>query len=81
MYIDDGGFTARVLKQLPVSRRAVDRSRAVVARRAAEVIIKRTTAGDAHLDGEPLTLPRELQVRVRPRSLNVLVPAANAESI
>jgi YegS/Rv2252/BmrU family lipid kinase len=59
----------------------LDRSRSVLTRRAAEVIIKRNAAGDAHLDGEPLTLPRELQVRVRPRSLNVLVPAANAESI
>ncbi|MEY2487373.1 MAG: hypothetical protein QOH39_3021 [Verrucomicrobiota bacterium] len=29
-YIDDDGFTSRVLKQLPVSRQAVDRSRAVI---------------------------------------------------
>jgi diacylglycerol kinase (ATP) len=58
----------------------LDRSRAVFTRRSAEVTIQRHAAGDAHLDGEPLTLPRELQVRVRPRSLNVLVPA-NAESI
>jgi YegS/Rv2252/BmrU family lipid kinase len=59
----------------------LDRSRAVLMRRGAEVIIKRESGGHAHLDGEPLTLPRELQVRVRPRSLNVLVPPANAESI
>jgi diacylglycerol kinase (ATP) len=59
----------------------LDRSRAVLMRRGAEVIIKRESGGDAHLDGEPLALPCELQVRVRPRSLNVLVPPANAESI
>jgi YegS/Rv2252/BmrU family lipid kinase len=45
----------------------LDKHESVVMRRAAEI--------DAHLDGEPRILPRELQIRVRPRSLHVLVPA------
>jgi diacylglycerol kinase family enzyme len=52
-----------------------DRARAVATHRAAEIVIRREASGPAHLDGEPVILPRELQVRVRPRSLNVLVPA------
>lgn len=38
------------------------------------VTIRRPRAGVAHLDGEPVTLGEELHVRVRPRSLNLLVP-------
>jgi YegS/Rv2252/BmrU family lipid kinase len=41
-----------------------------------EVTIVRPAAGPAHLDGEPFTLPRELHVRVVPRSLRLLVPDA-----
>ena len=52
----------------------LDRSPHVVIRKAAEVVIRREDEGDAHLDGEPVTLPRELQIRVRSRSLHVLVP-------
>ena len=39
-----------------------------------EITIRRAAPGPAHLDGEPLTLPETLHVRVRPRSLRVLVP-------
>ena len=39
-----------------------------------EVHISRPAAGPAHLDGEPLSLPAELHVRVVPRSLRLLVP-------
>jgi YegS/Rv2252/BmrU family lipid kinase len=53
----------------------LDRSRAVETHVASEIVIRREAEGDAHLDGEPVILPRDLQIRVRPRSLHVLVPA------
>lgn len=39
-----------------------------------EVQIRRPSAGPAHLDGEPVSLPEELRVRIVPRSLRLLVP-------
>lgn len=50
----------------------VHRSRLVKTHRIEEVVI--TGAKQMHLDGEPLDAPRELRIRVRPRSLHVLVP-------
>lgn len=41
-----------------------------------EVTIRRPSEGPAHLDGEPVTLPAELHVRVVPQSLRLLVPDA-----
>lgn len=39
-----------------------------------EVRIRRPSAGPAHLDGEPFTLPEDLHVRIVPQSLRLLVP-------
>ena len=39
-----------------------------------DVRITRPAAGPAHLDGEPVSLPQELHVRVVPQSLRLLVP-------
>jgi diacylglycerol kinase (ATP) len=39
-----------------------------------ELTIRRPAAGPAHLDGEPVTLPAELTIRVVPQSLRLLVP-------
>ncbi len=39
-----------------------------------ELTIRRASAGIAHLDGEPVTLPAKLRVSVRPGSLRLLVP-------
>lgn len=50
------------------------RSDAVTTLQTAEVTIRRPGAGAAQLDGEPVTLPEELHVRVNPKSLNLLVP-------
>jgi diacylglycerol kinase (ATP) len=50
------------------------RSNFVTSLQAAGVTIRRGDAGPAHLDGEPVTLGRELHVRVHPESLRVLVP-------
>jgi YegS/Rv2252/BmrU family lipid kinase len=52
------------------------RGRGVTSLQSAEVTIKRAAPGPAHLDGEPVTLPAELHVRVVPRSLRLLVPDA-----
>jgi diacylglycerol kinase (ATP) len=41
-----------------------------------DVRITRPAAGPAHLDGEPVSLPEELHVRVVPQSLRLLVPDA-----
>jgi YegS/Rv2252/BmrU family lipid kinase len=41
-----------------------------------DVRITRPAAGPAHLDGEPVSLPQELHVRVVPQSLRLLVPDA-----
>lgn len=50
------------------------RAAGVTSMQTPEVTIRRPTAGAAHLDGEPITLGEELQVRVVPRSLRLLVP-------
>ena len=49
--------------------------RATIAR-GRHIVIKREAAGPAHLDGEPVMLPAQLDVRVVPSSLRVLVPAS-----
>ena len=63
----------------------VHRSRRVTTHRATEVVIRVTPAispasagriagaTQVHLDGEPLTMPAELRIRIRPKSLTVLV--------
>lgn len=53
-----------------------DRSSGVTSMQAREITIRRPSAGPAHLDGEPFTLPEELRVRVVPKSLRLLVPDA-----
>ncbi|MBV8520311.1 MAG: diacylglycerol kinase family lipid kinase [Acidobacteria bacterium] len=53
------------------------RARGVTNVRAAEITIRRASEGAAHLDGEPVMLPAELRIRVRPQSLRVLVPNAS----
>ena len=42
------------------------------------VTIRRSSAGPAHLDGEPVSLPELLEVRIVPHSLRLLVPDAVA---
>jgi diacylglycerol kinase family enzyme len=65
----------RMLVQL--FRGTFDRARGVTNVRTPELTIRRAAEGPAHLDGEPLLLPAELRVRVRPLSLRVLVPDAS----
>jgi diacylglycerol kinase family enzyme len=51
---------------------SVHRSRRVSMQRVSEIVIR--GASQMHLDGEPWDAPVELRIRVRPRSLHVLVP-------
>lgn len=51
-----------------------DRAHGVTTFQTPEVVIRRAEAGPAHLHGEPLTLPAELNVRIVPKSLRLLVP-------
>jgi diacylglycerol kinase family enzyme len=53
---------------------SLDRAGGVTMMQTAEVTIRRTSAGPAHLDGEPVSLPEELRVRIVPQSLRLLVP-------
>jgi diacylglycerol kinase (ATP) len=55
---------------------SLHQAKGVTCFQTAEVTIRRAAEGPAHLDGEPLTLGAELQVRVVPRSLRLLVPDA-----
>ena len=49
------------------------RSKGVRFMQARDVTIRRATAGPAHVDGEPITLPETLAVKIVPRSLRVLM--------
>jgi diacylglycerol kinase (ATP) len=52
----------------------VHRARGVVTLRGRSITIRRPSAGAAHLDGEPVTLPDVLTIEIVPRSLRVIVP-------
>jgi YegS/Rv2252/BmrU family lipid kinase len=55
---------------------SMHRASGVATLQTAMLTIRRQHEGPAHLDGEPVDLPAELQIRIVPRSLRVLVPAA-----
>ncbi len=55
-------------------RGTIDKSRHVTIVQGTRVEIRRPSAGPAHLDGEPVSLPARLSVEIVPRSLRVLVP-------
>jgi diacylglycerol kinase (ATP) len=60
---------------------SMHQARGVTVLRGKSITIRRTAAGPAHLDGEPLLMPAELRIRVNPLSLKVMVPKAYAERI
>lgn len=55
-------------------RGSFDRAEEVKTRRARELVIRRQSAGPAHVDGEPVHLSEELRIDLQPLSLRVLVP-------
>ena len=54
----------------------IHRSRRATVGHGSRIMIRREDAGPAHLDGEPVMLPAELDVRIVPSSLRVLIPAS-----
>lgn len=50
------------------------RADSVTMTQCTDVRIRRPAAGSAHLDGEPFSLPEEIEVRIVPGSLRLLVP-------
>ncbi len=72
--VDDASMLRAMLLLPALFRGTIHRAAGVTTLQAAEVVIRRPAAGPAHLDGEPYALPAELRIRVRPQSLNVLVP-------
>lgn len=46
----------------------------VVSRRFASLVVRRARATPVQVDGELVEVPREIEITVRPRALNVLVP-------
>lgn len=53
------------------------RGRGVSTFRGRHIAITRSSAGPAHLDGEPLTMPERLTIEIVPRSLRVVVPESS----
>jgi diacylglycerol kinase (ATP) len=53
---------------------SLHRARGVSTFRGRRITITRLTAGPAHLDGEPVTMPESLTIEIVPRSLRVIVP-------
>jgi len=57
-------------------RGTVHRARGVTSLQGKSIRVRRAAEGPAHLDGEPFTLPAELDIRVVPQSLRLLLPDA-----
>jgi diacylglycerol kinase (ATP) len=72
--VDDLRMFAALSLTLRLATGTFHRARGVTSLQTTAVTIRRANAGPAHLDGEPLTLPAELRVRIVPGSLRLLVP-------
>lgn len=53
----------------------------ISSRRGRKIVIRRAAEEAAHIDGEPLVLPRELTIEILPSSLRVWISAEAAERI
>ena len=72
--VDDTHFLSAASLIARLFSGSFHRASGVTSLQTTEVVIRRPSAGPAHLDGEPVTLGEELRVRVIPRSLRLLVP-------
>jgi diacylglycerol kinase (ATP) len=72
--VDDARFFAAPMLLARLFTGTFHRAPEVTSLQTTSVTITRPAAGPAHLDGEPVTLPAELHVRIVPQSLRVLVP-------
>ena len=81
--IDDGYIDVCIIKKFPaymvpvliyrVFNKTIEKSACLEIRRCKEVTIKQNSTL-VHLDGEPLNLGKELNVKINPLSLKVIVP-------
>lgn len=76
--VDEVSLLAAPLLLVRLFNGTFDKSRRIWMKQGAAVTIRRRAAGPAHVDGEPLTLPAELRVTIRPGSLKVAVPDQTA---
>ena len=76
--IEDVSLISAVPMLVRLFNGTLHRSRRATVEQGAHITIRREREGPAHLDGEPVMLPAELDIRVLPRSLKVLVPAGSA---
>lgn len=82
--LTDGLFDILVVKKFPILKAGLmvrklfngkfQDSRYVEGFQAKEVFIKRKMSGAAQVDGEPIQAGKDIGVRLRPQSLNLLVP-------
>jgi len=70
--IRDAPLIAVPIMMMRLFSGSIDHSRFVTNLQGREIVVRRDSPAAAHVDGEPLVLPEELRVSVRPRSLNVL---------
>lgn len=76
--VDDMSLFSAMLLMARLFTGSFDRSDAVTALQTPTVTIRRAGHGPVQLDGEPFPMPSVLEVRVRPRSLRLLVPDGDA---
>jgi YegS/Rv2252/BmrU family lipid kinase len=74
--IEDAPMFAAPLMLVRLFNGTLHQSRGVRILQGRNVHIRRSAPGAAHLDGEPILLPAELNVSIRPASLRVMVPRA-----
>jgi diacylglycerol kinase (ATP) len=77
--VSDASLVGTVMLLARLFSGTFNRSQSVTTIQTSEVTIRRANAGAAQLDGEPVTLPAELTVRVNPKSLKLLVPDSATE--
>jgi len=82
--IDDGLIDVCIVKkvplvELPISAhllywKQIDKSRFIEIIKAKNIIIKRKKKSTVNIDGEPVKLAKELEIKINPLSLKVIVP-------
>ncbi len=82
--VQDGILDISMVRQFPLisapmllfrlMNETIHKSRFFNMKRAKEIIVKNNTELQGHIDGEPVTFATDLQIKIVPSSLNVLVP-------
>jgi diacylglycerol kinase (ATP) len=82
--LDDGFIDVCIVKKIPFGRMIMippmlfipgfDKSRYVEVIKAKEVKLKRKRGKIVHLDGDPVKMGKEMEMKIIPLSLNVIVP-------